>query len=85
MIIWGFRSRKKILGQIQYLCPQCRQHSFHTIVRARRWFTLFFIPIFPFNKSSVARCNLCGIQSPIDNEQADTWFPAQPSIPPPSI
>ncbi|HLG77484.1 MAG TPA: zinc-ribbon domain-containing protein, partial [Ktedonobacteraceae bacterium] len=71
MIIWGFRSLNKVLGQVQYVCQQCKQNSFHTVVRSRRWFTLFFIPIFPFTKSSISRCNICGIQTRMDNARAD--------------
>ncbi len=79
MIIWGFRSRNKVMGQIQYICPNCRQNSFHTIVRSSRWFTLFFIPTFSFAKKSISHCNVCGFESVVDNNQADAWFPKQPN------
>lgn len=78
MIIWGFRARNRVMGQMQYPCSQCGQNSFHTVVRSRRWFTLFFIPVFPFTKSSISRCNICGFQTQIDNNAADTQL-AQPS------
>lgn len=80
MIIWGFRSRNKVLGQVPYVCQQCRRNSFHTIVRSRRWFTLFFIPIFPFSKISTSRCNLCGVQMRIPNDRAEAFFAPQPQI-----
>jgi zinc-ribbon family len=87
MIIWGFRSRNNVMGQMQYPCPKCGQNSFHTVVRSRRWFTLFFIPIFPFTKSSLSRCNICGFQTQIDNNAADGQFtqssPAPQAIQPP--
>ena len=44
-------------------------------MRSRRWFTLYFIPIVPFSKKSIARCNLCGFQYVMDNDQADSLFP----------
>ena len=81
MIIWGFRSRNRVMGQTQYVCPHCHQNSFHTIVRSRRWFTLFFIPTFPFTKKSISRCNVCGFESLVDNNQADAWFPQQSAQP----
>src|SRR6266700_4883018 len=74
MIIWGFRTRNNVMGQMQYPCPKCRQNSFHTVVRSRRWFTLFFIPLFPFTKSSISRCNICGFQTQIDNDAVDGQF-----------
>ncbi|GCF08414.1 zinc-ribbon domain-containing protein [Dictyobacter arantiisoli] len=82
MIVYGFRSRNKVLGQVAYVCPQCHKNSYHTIVRSRRWFTLFFIPLFPFTKTSTSRCNICGVQTRIHNQQAEAYFeqPQQPQV-----
>ena len=77
MIIWGFRSRNKVYGQVQFVCSRCHQHSYHTIVRTQRWFALFFIPIFPFRTSYTSRCNMCGIQLRIPKEQVETLFAPQ--------
>ncbi len=82
MIILGSRARNNVMGQLQYPCPQCHQNSFHTIVRSQRWFTLFFIPVFPFSKQSISRCNICGFQTAIDNSEADARI-AQPQMPQP--
>lgn len=84
MIIWGFRARNKVMGQIQYVCPNCHQNSFHTVVRSSRWFTLFFIPTFPFSKKYISHCNVCGFESRVENNQAEAWFPQGPvqALPP---
>lgn len=71
MIIWGTRRRNNVLGQLQYVCPGCQQPTFHAVVRTRYWFTLFFIPTFPFSKSTTARCMKCGFQEKVNNKQAD--------------
>lgn len=71
MIIWGTRRRNKVLGQLQYVCPGCNQPTFHALVRSKYWFTLFFIPIFPFSNSTTARCMKCGFQEKVNNKQAD--------------
>ncbi len=73
-IIFGSRLKNKVLGQTQYVCSQCRRQAFHTIVRSQRWFTLYFLPIFPIGKTTTSRCNLCGFQQAINNEQADAWL-----------
>ena len=70
-IIFGSRSKNKVLGQVQYPCPRCGRMAFHTLVRSQRWFALYFIPIIPMSKRTTARCNLCGYQAQIDNNQAD--------------
>jgi predicted nucleic-acid-binding Zn-ribbon protein len=74
MIIWGFRGRNKVMGQLQFSCTRCKNVSFHGIVRTTRWFTLFFIPLIPFNKYTTARCNMCGFQTKMDNQQADAMI-----------
>ncbi len=76
MIILGFRSGNKVMGQIQYPCQQCHNNSFHTVVRMRRWFTLFFIPTIPTRTTFSSRCNICGFQTSIPSEQVKAWFPA---------
>lgn len=71
MIVWGTRRRNSVLGQLQYICPGCHQPTFHALVRSKYWFTLFFIPIFPFSKGTTARCLKCGFQEKVNNKQAD--------------
>jgi hypothetical protein len=77
MIIYGFRNRNKVLGQIEMGCAKCQRPTMQTIVRTRRWITLFFIPVIPMYKRTTARCNLCGLQMKVENAQADQWFPKQ--------
>jgi transcription elongation factor Elf1 len=77
MIIWGFRSRGKALGQRVLNCPNCHRDAMTAAYQSRRWFTLFFIPIFPIGeKKTVARCGLCGFQYQVSNEQAESLFSA---------
>jgi hypothetical protein len=76
MIIWGFRSRNKVLGQASYVCQQCHQNSYHTFTRTQRWFTLFFIPIFPIRNNTISCCNMCGIQFRITKEQVEALLAA---------
>jgi hypothetical protein len=74
MLIVGTRPNTKLLGQIAYICPSCQHNSWHSVGRTRRWFTLFFIPVIPFTKSSISRCNLCGFMQRVPNPQAEQWF-----------
>jgi hypothetical protein len=74
MLIVGTRPNTKLLGQIAYICPSCQHNSWHSVGRTRRWFTLFFVPVIPFTKSSVSRCNLCGFMQRVPNPQAEQWF-----------
>lgn len=74
-IIFGTRRKNRVMGQKQITCSSCKRSSFHAVVRSRSWFALYFIPIIPMVKTTTIRCNLCGFQSQMNNEQADAWFP----------
>lgn len=47
MIIWGFRARMKTLGEGTFFSPALGGDAPYRLVEARRWFTLFFIPLIP--------------------------------------
>jgi hypothetical protein len=83
VIIWGTRRRNNVLGQMQYVCPGCHQPTYHGVVRSKYWFTLFFIPIFPFSNSTTSRCMKCGFQEKVENKQADQMLAAGQMIPAP--
>lgn len=66
------------MGQVPYVCPQCKRNGYHAVVRTSRYFTLFWVPIIPVGKTTTARCNLCGFQEKVDNARADALL-AQPA------
>ncbi len=77
MILFGFRTRGKTLGQHTVGCPNCHREAMTTFSQRRSWFTLFFIPIFPISgKTTVATCNLCGFRYNVDNQKAEALFVA---------
>ncbi len=43
----------------------------HAIVETRKWFTLFFIPVIPFNRNIYSRCGVCGLTSKCTAELKD--------------
>jgi zinc-ribbon family len=58
----GVRSKAKAIGQVQRGCTKCTRATVHTAVEARKWLTLFFIPVIPLGGNNyVVRCNLCGL------------------------
>lgn len=60
MIIWGYRNRLRTIGNGTFYCPQCRSHSQYQHVRVSRYFTLYFIPLFPMQTLGEAiRCGGC--------------------------
>jgi ribosomal protein L37E len=73
-ILFGTRTTPSVLGQVPYVCPRCGQNSWHRYVRRAQHFTLFFIPIFPIGKSTLATCMTCGHHQYVSNEYADNMF-----------
>lgn len=47
MIIWGFKARTKTLGEGTFYSPSAGRDAQYKLLEARRWFTIFFIPLIP--------------------------------------
>jgi hypothetical protein len=61
ILIWGWRSLLRVLGTGDFYCPRCQQDSSYKLVRPRRWFTLFFIPVIPLKwGEQYVECTRCG-------------------------
>ncbi len=60
MIIWGSRVRYKDIGQGDFYCPRCRDKRPYKLKQAARYFTLYFIPLFPTQQlGEVVECQTC--------------------------
>jgi hypothetical protein len=86
MILFGIRSRRNRLGTVITECPQCHQTCSQSIARVRRWFTLFFIPIFWFSTRHFTVCSMCSGAARVDRAHAEhlASLGAQPVGQPPS-
>jgi len=61
MIIWGSTGKEKTIGRGDFYCPQCQRMSPFTHRRASRYFTLYFIPLFPMETlGEFVQCEQCG-------------------------
>ncbi len=60
-IVWGFRARAKKLSEGQFFCPRCGVDRGYVLEKLVRWFTLFWIPLFPTGKEygEQVRCTTC--------------------------
>jgi hypothetical protein len=47
MIIWGSVGRETSIGTGTFHCPQCNGQQLYDHRRVARYFTLYFIPLFP--------------------------------------
>ena len=86
LILFGTRSSVRVLAMVTFLCGTTNQGAAHRLVQVTRWFTLFFIPVFPIGRRYVLTCIACGQASKLTKEQADEIVaraeaPAQESLP----
>jgi hypothetical protein len=60
LIIVGFRTRKTEIGMGRFLCPNCRGMQTYRRKRMARYFTLYFVPLFPMGTlGEVVQCQGC--------------------------
>jgi tellurite resistance protein len=79
LIIFGLKVVFKVTGNGVFSCPNCGQDRTYERREARRWFTLFFIPVIPLKVlGHVIRCSHCGndfresvLQRPVAGQVAD--------------
>ena len=60
ILIWGTRGRTKAVDQGDFYCPDCASRKDYDLQEVKRWFTFFFIPIFPMNTlGQYVECSSC--------------------------
>ncbi len=60
MIIWGWRSRNRELSAGEFHCPGCDAIREYRQFRVTKYFTLYFIPLFPIQTlGEYVECQLC--------------------------
>jgi uncharacterized Zn finger protein len=85
MIIWGFRTRAAIIATLTYICDTCGVSAAHRVIRRRRWFTLFFIPVAPISATTYTdTCINCGRVRQLTKEQAESVVASVAPAPAPS-
>ncbi|HEY3873266.1 MAG TPA: TerB family tellurite resistance protein [Actinocrinis sp.] len=59
-IIWGFRTRFKTIMTGTFFCPRCGGDRPFEKRMAKRWFTLYYIPLFPTKElGEQIKCGVC--------------------------
>jgi hypothetical protein len=62
LLIFGTRARATAVSTGEFFCSRCGADRSYVLQRIRRWFTLFFVPIFPMGKvlGEQVKCSTCG-------------------------
>lgn len=60
MIIWGSKVRETSAAKGNFFCPSCRDDRSYEQLKISRYFTLYFIPLFPMDRlGDYVRCGGC--------------------------
>lgn len=60
LLIFGFKVRFTTIASLTFFCPVCGGDRAAARRVARRWFTLFWLPIVPLNKvGTIVECETC--------------------------
>jgi len=63
MIIWGSKAKESQVGSGTFFCPNCKADAPYSHMRVSRYFTLYFIPLFPTSTlGAYVRCGACNVQ-----------------------
>ena len=74
MIIWGSRVVMSVLRNGEFNCPNCNDRRVYEHKEAKKFFTLYFIPIFPMETlGTFIECRQCSNQY---NEKVLQYAPA---------
>jgi hypothetical protein len=52
--LFGTRRKAKVLGQMDRHCAKCTRPTVHSVIESRQWFTLFFIPSFHWEATTLS-------------------------------
>lgn len=59
-IVWGFRAISKTLSEGTFFCPRDGGDRQYRLRSARRWFTIFWIPLIPLKElGTFVECSSC--------------------------
>lgn len=62
IIIYGSKQTPIGLDEFLVKCPSCETHSWADVMVLSKYFHLYWIPMFPFDKDANIICKKCGLK-----------------------
>lgn len=72
---WGRQTIKSFGPTFRQPCSHCNNDEYWVLTRIMTWFTLFFIPVFPYSIKYFLSCPICQYGLTLDNEQTEKIKP----------
>jgi len=68
---WGKGTLKDFGPCLPVQCPNCHNKSMWHLLFRRTWFSLFFIPVFPYDSRHYMMCNVCSYGFELHGSEID--------------
>ena len=72
---WGFQTIKNFGPVFQNHCGHCNNDEYWVLTRYITWFTLFFIPVFPYSIKHTLSCPICHYGLTLTGQQVEQMKP----------
>lgn len=72
---WGHQTIKSIGVVFKNLCNHCHNEEYWIMTRIMTWFTLFFIPVIPYETKYFLSCPICKYGLTLDDKQLEELRP----------
>lgn len=69
---WGRRTNKEYGPALPVEYPNCNNKTFWHLLQSRSWFTLFFVPVIPYESGHYLLCTICGLGTELRGEDIET-------------
>ncbi|MBI3928565.1 MAG: zinc-ribbon domain-containing protein [Armatimonadetes bacterium] len=67
----GHRKEKKLGPVARRVCPNCHNEDFWELREISTWFTLFFIPLFPYGREHLLVCPICRLSAAVPADEVE--------------
>jgi len=68
---WGHQTIKNLGPTFRQHCSHCNNGEYWVLTKITTWFTLFFIPIFPYSIKYFLSCPICQYGLTLDDKQIE--------------
>jgi len=68
---WGRATNSDLGPTLPIVCPNCRNDTVWHLHEHKKWFTLFFLPIFPYESNHLFLCPICSRGIELAGERLD--------------
>jgi transcription elongation factor Elf1 len=67
----GYTKTYNYRAEKEFECPRCGNNVFLNLTKITKWFTMFFIPVFPYETKYIISCPDCKYEVSVDKIKFD--------------